>query len=100
MASRQAQRAAVPTPSSSIDAATPGVTVGPELVTLLCPCCGDERLTETPPCSDGHGDACPDRACIECGTALMLDAPLLDLALGENSPGRRTARRTGTRRSA
>jgi hypothetical protein len=57
----------------------------PELITLFCPTCRDERLTETPPCPDGHGDACPDRACVDCGTALMLDAPLFELANGRSA---------------
>jgi hypothetical protein len=43
---------------------------------LYCPGCARECLAETPPCPDGHADACPDRACVECGTALLLDAPL------------------------
>jgi hypothetical protein len=52
-----------------------------DLVVLFCPTCGEERLTEVPPCPDGHGDDCPDRACVECGTALLLDVPLVQLAL-------------------
>jgi hypothetical protein len=51
-----------------------------ELLTLFCPTCGGERLAEMPPCADGHGDACPDRACVECGTALLLDAMLVELS--------------------
>jgi hypothetical protein len=47
-----------------------------ELLVLYCPTCARECLAETPPCPDGHGDQCPDRACVECGTALLLDAPL------------------------
>lgn len=53
-----------------------------DLTVLFCPTCGDERLAEAPPCTDGHGADCPDRACVECGTALLLDAPLSELALG------------------
>lgn len=52
-----------------------------DLLFLYCPTCGDERLAETPPCPDGHGAGCPDRACVECGTALLLDAPLAAAAL-------------------
>jgi hypothetical protein len=53
-----------------------------ELLFLFCPNCARECLAEAPPCLDGHGDACPDRACVECGTALVLDAPLFELATG------------------
>jgi hypothetical protein len=51
-----------------------------ELLCLYCPTCARERLAEAPPCPDGHGVDCPDRACVECGTALLLDAPLFELA--------------------
>ena len=51
-----------------------------DVITLYCPSCARECLAEAPPCPDGHGDSCPDRACVECGTALLLDAPLIDLA--------------------
>lgn len=52
-----------------------------DLVLLYCPTCGDERLAETPPCPDGHGADCPDRACVDCGTALMFDVPLVAAAM-------------------
>jgi hypothetical protein len=69
--------------------------VSDELLFLFCPSCGREGLAETPPCSDGHssasGDACPDKACVECGTALLLDAPLFELAAGPGSRSRRAA---------
>jgi hypothetical protein len=52
---------------------------------LYCPACARECLAEAPPCPDGHGASCPDRACVECGTALMLDAPLFEIALGRSS---------------
>ncbi|MEO9139311.1 MAG: hypothetical protein ABI345_09625 [Jatrophihabitans sp.] len=57
----------------------------PELLVLHCPTCVGERLTEVPPCADGHGDQCPDRACVECGTALLLDAQLVQLVSGPSS---------------
>jgi len=47
-----------------------------ELPIVFCPTCGGPRPAETPPCADGHGDFCPDRACVECGAALTLDAAL------------------------
>jgi hypothetical protein len=53
-----------------------------DLVVLFCPTCGGERLAETPPCADGHGENCPDRACTDCGTALLFDTMLFDAALG------------------
>jgi hypothetical protein len=64
-----------------------------DLLTLFCPTCDHDSLAEAPPCPDGHGDACPDRACVECGTALLLDAPLFVLAVGRD-------RRRGIVRSA
>ena len=65
--------------------------VSPELLSLFCPNCERDCLAETPPCSDGHGDACPDRACVDCGTALWLDAPLFLLAMGRPARTRRAA---------
>jgi hypothetical protein len=50
--------------------------VSAELQLLYCPTCVRECLAETPPCPDGHGNECPDKACVECGTALVMDAPL------------------------
>ena len=41
--------------------------------TRHCPCCGDERAFETPPCPDGHGADCAELACRDCGTALLVD---------------------------
>jgi hypothetical protein len=40
-----------------------------------CVACGDERPFEQPPCADGHGDLCPELACVTCGSAILL-APL------------------------
>jgi hypothetical protein len=59
-----------------------------DLVMLFCPTCGEERLTEVPPCPDGHGSECPDRACVECGTALLFDAVLLAAARGRSGERR------------
>jgi hypothetical protein len=58
-----------------------------ELLLLYCPTCQRDSLAEAPPCPDGHGDECPDRACVECGTALVLDAPLFETV----RPGRHAA---------
>jgi hypothetical protein len=38
-----------------------------------CPSCGEERAFETPPCADGHGPDCAERACRDCGAALLVD---------------------------
>ncbi|HEX3336804.1 MAG TPA: hypothetical protein VHS54_10105 [Jatrophihabitans sp.] len=59
-----------------------------DLLVLYCPTCARECFAEAPPCPDGHAGACPDRACVECGTALLLDAPLFALA---DPPRRRQA---------
>jgi hypothetical protein len=40
---------------------------------LFCFNCADYRPSETPPCADGHGADCPDRACTDCGAAVFLD---------------------------
>lgn len=43
---------------------------------LYCPTCARTTLAEIPPCPDGHGDDCPDRACVECGAGLVLEGLL------------------------
>jgi hypothetical protein len=41
-----------------------------------CVVCDRDRLFEQPPCGDGHGADCPDRACTACGTgATLVDQP-------------------------
>lgn len=47
--------------------------------TRFCPGCRDERIVEQPECIDGHAE-CPEWACVECGTAIVVgwltvDAP-------------------------
>ncbi|MFA1538808.1 hypothetical protein [Actinomadura monticuli] len=32
-------------------------------------------MFEQPPCLDGHGGQCPERACVECGTAVLVGLP-------------------------
>ncbi|WP_242906673.1 hypothetical protein [Actinomadura terrae] len=34
-------------------------------------------MFEQPPCPDGHGEECPERACTECGTAVLVDTAML-----------------------
>lgn len=98
MDARDSRRGAAPAPTRRSDPA--GGAGDADLVTLFCPTCAADRLVETPPCPDGHGADCPDRACVECGTALMLDAPLLGLALGTRGVGAAHARQAMPRRSA
>ncbi|MEU5995688.1 hypothetical protein ABZ806_42500 [Spirillospora sp. NPDC047418] len=42
---------------------------------MYCSTCGDERVFEQPPCPDGHGAQCPERACTECGSAVLVGLP-------------------------
>jgi hypothetical protein len=42
-----------------------------------CPTCDDVRAFVQPPCADGHaedGGECPEWACADCGTALLIGA--------------------------
>lgn len=55
-----------------------------------CPCCADERVFEAPPCAEGHGGECADRACLECGAALIVD-PLPARPVRPAPPSRRPA---------
>ncbi|MGY1603018.1 hypothetical protein [Geodermatophilus sp. SYSU D00815] len=45
-----------------------------ETRTWPCPSCGEDRDFVQPPCVDGHTDdgACPEWACADCGTALVV----------------------------
>lgn len=43
--------------------------------TELCPACDELRDFVQPPCADGHtdeGGECPEWACADCGTALVI----------------------------
>lgn len=42
------------------------------MLVLHCTHCQDEREFEQPPCVDGHGFDCPEVACVECGSAVMV----------------------------
>lgn len=46
-----------------------------EMATAYCPDCAADQLVEQPPCLDGHDDACPERVCVVCGTALLIGIP-------------------------
>lgn len=38
-----------------------------------CPVCGRKGTVVSPDyCSEGHGDDCPDRICVQCGSALAV----------------------------
>ncbi|MCZ7418199.1 MULTISPECIES: hypothetical protein [unclassified Micromonospora] len=39
---------------------------------LHCDICGSIQPFEAPPCVDGHGADCPERACAGCGAAIMM----------------------------
>jgi len=39
---------------------------------MQCPTCARPRPFEQPPCADGHDLDCPEWACTECGTAVLL----------------------------
>ena len=43
------------------------------LATLDCPDCGDVRAFVQPPCADGHGEACPEWCCTDCGAAVFAE---------------------------
>jgi hypothetical protein len=45
------------------------------VLTRHCSSCGAERLFEQPSCPDGHGESCPEWACVECGTAMIIGIP-------------------------
>jgi hypothetical protein len=47
-----------------------------------CPTCADLRVFVQPPCADGHTDGgdCPEWACADCGTALLIGALPLRVA--------------------
>jgi hypothetical protein len=54
-----------------------------------CPECARDSAVEAPPCADGHGADCPERICVTCGTALLLDPELV--GTGTPAPARRAA---------
>lgn len=46
-----------------------------------CPACRDERPVEQPPCPDGHAE-CPELACVDCGTAIVVGWLAVDAPVG------------------
>lgn len=45
---------------------------------LYCGTCQTDTLFQAPPCAEDHGDACPELACTDCGTAILL-APIIEV---------------------
>ena len=57
-----------------------------------CPTCDDVREFVQPPCVDGHtadGGECPEWACADCGTALLIG--VFSLVTGAPAESRRAA---------
>jgi hypothetical protein len=46
------------------------------MIELYCPECAELQAFEQPPCVDGHGADCPERFCLNCGMALLIDVPI------------------------
>ncbi|MGI8881885.1 MAG: hypothetical protein ACR2KJ_15540 [Jatrophihabitans sp.] len=54
-----------------------------------CPECGVVVIVEVPPCTDHNLADCPDRACTQCGAALVIDPfPLIAEMTRRRSPAR------------
>ncbi len=47
-----------------------------------CDVCQDEQVFEVPPCEDGHGPDCPDLACLDCGSAVVVGVLLVGAGAG------------------
>jgi hypothetical protein len=51
-----------------------------------CPSCRAERVFEMPPCPDEHGGDCPERACVDCGEAVLIGLTLVGDLIAPASP--------------
>jgi hypothetical protein len=52
-----------------------------EVEFLPCPTCAVVVVVDVPPCAEGHApEECPERACTQCGAALLRDPLVLVLA--------------------
>jgi hypothetical protein len=51
-----------------------------------CAGCRAERVFEMPPCADEHGIDCPERACVDCGGALLIALAVVGDLVGPASP--------------
>jgi hypothetical protein len=49
------------------------------MIEACCPECAELEALEQPPCLDGHGADCPERLCLSCGTALLINVPVAPL---------------------
>jgi hypothetical protein len=59
-----------------------------EIEFLPCPTCAVVVIVDIPPCDEGHApDECPDRACTQCGTALVRDPIMATIVSGAPRPG-------------
>jgi hypothetical protein len=45
------------------------------VIEFYCTTCATRTPFEQPPCPDDHGDDCPERFCVHCGEALLIDPP-------------------------
>jgi hypothetical protein len=63
---------------ATVDLDAVSLSKGPTVreMTYHCPTCQGTRVFEQPPCADGHGADCPEWACVDCGTALLVDMVL------------------------
>ncbi|MFN2477722.1 MAG: hypothetical protein ABR615_00900 [Pseudonocardiaceae bacterium] len=61
------------------------------LTDLYCPECAELKAFEQPPCLDGHGVDCPERLCVTCGVALLIDLPVEPVARPVRTFGSRAA---------
>jgi hypothetical protein len=52
------------------------------MINMPCAVCAEVRQFEQPPCFERHEPACPEWACITCGTAVLLEPPLRLLVAG------------------
>jgi len=61
------------------------------LQVLFCPDCAADQFFERPFCADGHGADCPELACLECGSAVLVGALTEEPAQINTFPVRRAA---------
>jgi hypothetical protein len=52
---------------------------------LHCPQCEQDCLFERPPCGDGHGEDCPEWACVCCGWAVMAEFDVAAVRVGASA---------------
>lgn len=52
-----------------------------------CSTCAGPRGFEVPTCIDDHGTDCPERACVECGEAVLIGLLHLEVAVAVAGAG-------------